>query len=172
MISDGEALKLTTILLTGSAPFVYGEDQPTALYQDLKPWHDAGRIAMWFWGDDHYCALFERDDTKGSFIGSCIGHAGYPGDPQRADAKSFVKTQFVETEKRFPPHYQLRDDLGNNGWVELSMLADGGVELLYVDWLGCKRHHASFRIDVQPNGGRLLTLAARTSFTDRTRTFP
>jgi hypothetical protein len=32
----------------------------------------------------------------------------------------------------------------DNGWCQLTMLDDGGVELLYVDWLGCKRFRARY----------------------------
>lgn len=172
VIEAGEKAGRTTILLSGSAPFVYGEDHATELYGDLKRWTDRGRIAMWFWGDNHYCALFERDNSKGSFIGSCIGHGGYPGDLQRDKKKNFVIPQWVETEPRFPKGYGLRDDVGNNGWVELTLLDGGGVELLYVDWLGCKRHRARYKLDTS-RGGRLLDLDGLPErFTERVHAFP
>ncbi|MFN0245937.1 MAG: metallophosphoesterase family protein [Kofleriaceae bacterium] len=173
VLDVGEKNKLTTILLTGSGPWEYTSAKSSTLFEDLKRWTNEKRIAMWFWGNDHYCALFERDESKGSFVGSCIGHAGYPGGPMKTGEPSFVVPQFVETEKRFPPAYKLRDDLGNNGWCELAMLPDGGVELLYVDWLGCKRHQATYKVDVQANGGRLLELDGQPKrFTERTLAFP
>jgi hypothetical protein len=159
---------LTTILLSGSAPFVYGERSTTVLYDDLKRWHAEGRFAMWFWGDDHYCALFERDASRANFVGSCIGHAGFPGDRQAPDRDSFVPTTWVETEPRFPKTYGLRDDVGNNGWVELALLPSGGVELLYVDWLGCRRHRV--RYERHADGG--LVLADHQRFERRERSFP
>lgn len=171
VLKDGEALNLTTILLTGSAPFAYGDDKPTELYEDLKPWHDKGRIALWFWGDDHYCALFRKLEPTAKFVGSCIGHGGFPGDRMDDDAESFVPTHWVETEPRFPRQYELRDDLGNNGWVELTMLDNGGVELLYVDWLGCRRRRVRYDVD-SSSGQRQLRLAEDHPFLQRVHSFP
>lgn len=139
----------TTILLTGSAPFAYGDKHATKLHRDMVDWIEANRIQMWFWGDQHYCALFEREPDRAPFIASCIGHGGYPGGRRKRsaqkDADSFVKVTWLEEEPRFPNG--LRDDLANNGWVELTMLDDGGVELLYVDWLGAKRFRARYDLD-------------------------
>lgn len=171
VLDSGEKSQLTTIILSGSAPWTYGEDHGSKLFEDMKEWTNAGRIAMWFWGDDHYCALFKRDDAKGKFVGSCIGHAGFPGDRQKEKQKSFVEPQWVETEPRFPKKYGLRDDLGNNGWCQLSLLAGGGVELLYVDWLGCKRLRARYDVDTSA-GGRLLKLAEPPEHFTRDHAFP
>jgi hypothetical protein len=170
VLAEGEKKNLTTILLTGSAPFCWGEQGARDLYTDLKPWHEKGRIAMWFWGDDHYCALFQRN-AKASFVGSCIGHAGFPGDTQSPTDESFVPAQWVETEPRFPKDSGLRSDLGNNGWVELSLLENGGVELLYVDWLGCKRRHVTYDLDTS-GGHRLLQLKHDEHFPERVHSFP
>jgi hypothetical protein len=145
-LHEGTQQKLTTILLTGSAPFNYGDSGTTKLYDDMLQWSEQGHFAMWFWGDDHYCALFDRTDRT-NYIGSCIGHGGYPGGVRRDNEKCFVKPIWVETEPRFPkaPAYsELRHDLANNGWCELELLDDGGVQLMYVDWLGGKRLRARF----------------------------
>jgi hypothetical protein len=171
VMAEGEKKNLTTILLTGSAPFVYGEESSRVLYDDLWNYHKNGRIAMWFWGDDHYCALFQRHDDKASFVGSCIGHAGFPGDKQPPSDKSFVPPQWVETEARFPKDTGLRQDLGNNGWVELTMLDNGGVELLYVDWLGCKRRRVTYDLDTT-GGHRLFKMKHDEHFPERVHSFP
>jgi hypothetical protein len=159
----------TTILLSGSAPFAYGNGKPTGLHKDLEKWIEAGRLMMWFWGDEHYCALFEREPSRAPFIASCIGHGGYPGDRQSRtparDAASYVKPTWVEDAPRFPNG--LRDDLTNNGWVELTMLDEGGVELLYVDWLGAKRFFAKYRLDRGSNANlhtRSLQLVDKKAF--------
>jgi hypothetical protein len=149
VLDQGEGL--TTILLTGSAPFIYGEDHTTALYDDLKAWHEKGRFAMWLWGDDHYAAVFERDPGKANFVGSCIGHGGFPGDRQEPGRGGVVPTSWLETEPRFPRSYGLRDDVGNNGWLELGLLPSGGVELLFIDWLGCRRNRQ--RYEREASGG-------------------
>src|SRR5262249_33633554 len=78
------------------------------------------------------------------FIGSCIGHAGFPGDKQALGGTSWVKPLWVETSPRFPAWTGLRQDRGNAGWVELNLRDDGGVELLYIDWLGAKRVFVTF----------------------------
>jgi hypothetical protein len=146
-LREGTQQKLTTILLTGSAPYNYGETGTTKLYDDMLQWSEQGHFGMWFWGDDHYCALFDRSDNA-PFIGTCIGHGGYPGGVRKNNEKCFVKPIWVEDEPRFPKGNaasELRHDLVNNGWCELELFDDGGVDITYVDWLGAKRFWASFR---------------------------
>jgi hypothetical protein len=166
VIEQGDGL--TTILVTGSAPYIYGQNATTRLYDDLEHWHAKGRFAMWLWGDDHYCAVFERDEIKANFCGSCVGHGGFPGTRQELGRDSFVPPVWVETEPRFPRRYGLRDDVGNNGWVELALLPSGGIALLYVDWLGCHRSRARYERDA--SGG--LALAEFHSFEHRERSLP
>jgi len=157
LLDDGRRKQLTTILLTGSAPYVYGGDEPTRLFDDFGEYFH--RFHMWFWGDDHYCALFPYHADNAPFVGSCIGHGGYPGDRQTEGKRSYLVPDWVETEPRFPSSYELRDDLTNNGWVELTMLDDGGVELVYVDWLACQRAVAKYTPADGPNG-KFLRLVA------------
>lgn len=146
-LEEGTAQQLTTVLLTGSAPFSYGDGGKTKLYDHLLQWSEQGHFALQAWGDEHYCALFERTD-QANFVGTCIGHGGYPGDVRKADEKSFVKPVWVETEARFPSGpecSELRHDLINNGWCELELFDDGGIDITYVDWAGAKRFWASYR---------------------------
>lgn len=139
--------ELTTILLTGSAPYVYGSNDKTKLFDDLKQWREQDSFNLWFWGDNHYCALFDRDPNKAPFVGSCIGHGGYPGGRRKKRRPSYVPTAWLETEPRFPKNKNakyMRTDVSNNGWCEMTLRSDGGVDLLYVDWLGAKRCLARF----------------------------
>lgn len=147
-----EAGDRTIVLLSGNAPFKHGEAKPNRLLTDLWPVLSGGKVGLWFWGDDHYCALFDRNADV-PFYGSCIGHGGYPGGRQRAKKRTY-KTDplWLETEPRFPKQSGLREDMTNNGWCQMTLRADGGVELLYVDWLWCKRAAVSF--DRGPNGLR------------------
>jgi hypothetical protein len=135
-----EANGRTNILLSGSAPYGYPSKDRRRLLADLWPFVRDGQIHLWFWGDDHYCALFARHPTLAPFIGSCIGHGGYPGSRMEPDRECWAKPLWVEDEPRFPAWTRLRQDAGNNGWCEATLLPDGSVELLYVDWLSAKRH--------------------------------
>jgi hypothetical protein len=143
-----EADGRTNILLTGSAPFDHGGTDPTQLLKDLWNFVGTGAIGLWFWGDDHYCALFNRHETAVPFYGSCIGHGGFPGDVQ-PDWKASYKTAplWVEDHARFPKATGMRQDMTNNGWCQATLRPDGGVDLLYVDWLWCKRMAISFDRD-------------------------
>jgi hypothetical protein len=156
-LAHGLANDLTTILLTGNAPYCYGDHGKRKLFDDLLEYQH--RFHMWFWGDDHYCALFPHTAAT-PFVGSCIGHGGYPGDRQQTGEPCFVEPVWLETAPRFPIDTDLRHDLGNNGWCELALLDSGGVELLYVDWLGCKRAAATYEPAVGANG-RFLRLVSR-----------
>lgn len=158
LLDHGRQRGLTTILLTGSAPYVYCGEGTTQLFDDLREYFH--RFQLWFWGDDHYCALFPYDAERAPFVGSCIGHAGYPGDRQASGKKSYLPPDWVETEARFPGEYEMRGDLTNAGWVELTMLDTGGVELIYVDWLACKRIVVQYQPVDGPNG-RFLQLVAK-----------
>jgi hypothetical protein len=131
----------TNILLTGSAPYDYPSKDRRQLLADLWPFVRNGQIHLWFWGDDHYTGLFSRDATLAPFFGSCIGHAGYPGPIKEPDRECWARPLWVEDEARFPAWTNLRQDVNNNGWCQATLLADGSVELLYVDWLAAKRHH-------------------------------
>jgi hypothetical protein len=130
----------TNILLTGSAPYEYGSADSRGLLADLWEFVKDGQIHLWLWGDDHYNALFARHPTRAPFVGSCIGHGGFPGPTQAKDQPSWVPTLWVETEPRFPAWTNLHQDAGNNGWCDATLGGDGSVELLYVDWLAAKRH--------------------------------
>lgn len=139
----------TNILLTGSAPYVYGSSSPQALLEDMQPYLD--RVHFWFWGDNHYCALFDKQPQKAPFYGSCIGHGGYPFKKYEDAKDTFeVEKLWVETAARFPDWTGLRQDMGNNGWCEMTLQPDGGVELLYIDWLGARRCRFAFDRKVGP----------------------
>jgi hypothetical protein len=155
VISDGGSR--TNILLSGSAPYYYGEAGRKPLLGHLWQFVKDGAIQAWFWGDDHYCALFPRDKQLAPFIGSCIGHGGYPSDTTSLGKPSWATPIWVETASRFPKWTKLRQDRGNNGWVEMNLCDHGGIELTYVDWLGAKRFFASFARDNE----RLIPIGPR-----------
>ncbi|HWU86234.1 MAG TPA: metallophosphoesterase [Kofleriaceae bacterium] len=138
-----EANGRTNILLTGSAPYYYPSKDRNRLLSHLWEFVRSGQVHLWFWGDDHYCALFSRHATVAPFIGSCIGHAGFPGERKESEQQCWTPPLWVEDEPRFPAWTNLHQDAGNNGWCQLTLGADRSVELLYVDWLGAKRCQVS-----------------------------
>jgi len=95
----------TNILCSGSAPFDYGDPDERPLLGDLRDLI-GDSIDLWFWGDDHYCALFDRQPPDVPYFGSCIGHGGYPGTRQR-EALASYKTYplWFEEQPRFPIGY-------------------------------------------------------------------
>jgi len=138
-----EANGRTNILLTGNAPFDHGDSEPRQLFHDLEPY--LGEIALWFWGDDHYCALYESHAPEIPFYGSCIGHGGFPGARQERPLRTCTtKPLWLEDQARFPSWTGLRPHVTNNGWCQMTLRPGGGVDLLYVDWLWCKRASVSF----------------------------
>jgi hypothetical protein len=140
-----EAGDRTTILLTGDAPFDHGKREERELLVDLWPYLRTGAIALWFWGDDHYAALYDRRPPSVPFYGSCIGHAGFPGPRQKEPRPTYLtEPLWLEDQARFPAWTHLRQDTTNNGWCQMTLRPDGGVDLLYVDWLWCKRAAVSF----------------------------
>jgi hypothetical protein len=138
-----EAGDRTNILLTGSAPYGYGDTTPRPLFGDLKDLI-TDQIGLWFWGDDHYCALFARSPDM-PFYGSCIGHGGFPGNRLRTKLDTCTTyPMWFEDAARFPDWTRLRPDMTNNGWVHATLQPGGGVDLVYVDWLACERAAISF----------------------------
>jgi hypothetical protein len=134
----------TTILVSGTGPYAYGADTAYSLLGDLWDFLRNGQIAMWLWGDDHYCALFDREPLVAPFYGTCIGHGGFPAKKQRSGKSAWSKPLWVEDEPRFPAWTGMRQDMLNNGWCELTLRDDGGFALTYLDWLGARRCHAAF----------------------------
>lgn len=142
----------TNILLSQNEAFGLGSAKQAKLFDQiarLSKSGDGSLLDFWFWGDEHYCALYEKS-TKVPFVGSCIGHAGHPVNlqdvkkmEQRDKAnKGFAKAAWVDTAPRFPTVRQ--DDLGNTGYCVL-LLKPSGVDITYCDWRGKKLHEASFR---------------------------
>lgn len=135
-LSDGRSEGRINILLSADQPYRYGEVKITSLLsKDLAEIVLEDRLVdLWFWGNNHYCALFDRSSTL-PFIGSCIGHAGYPYDIERAGKNMPAPLVFLEERARFPKATGLRQDRGNNGYCVLVLKADGSLDLKYIDWM-------------------------------------
>jgi hypothetical protein len=160
-LEAGQSAGKITVLLSQNEPYgPSGGDSVRArefrdLYtKDLKPITE-GLVHAWFWGDEHYAALYEPNDDA-PFVGSCIGHGGYPYGRMTLDSGpgDVTRAVWAETEARFPPDTGQRQDRGNNGFCLLT-LESSGILLTYWDWLLRKRHE----VRLVPNGARLQIVA-------------
>jgi hypothetical protein len=140
-LAEARAHKWTTILLSSNEPYCYGGTKPTRLFADLQTFVAQARIDLWFWGNTHYCALFQRNDPF-NFYGSCIGHGGFPYERERAGKPTPAPLLFLETDNRFGCE-AIRPDRGNHGYCELTLGTDK-IELDYIDWMGRQRHRCVF----------------------------
>jgi len=143
-LRDGRNAGRANILLSADQPYGYGSSGQTKLLsKDLAQLvKDEQLVDLWFWGNTHYCALFDSAATS-PFVGSCIGHAGYPYDRQSVGKPTPAPLLFLETKARFPQWTNLRPDRGNNGYCILSLKSDGSIGLQYEDWMAERRCEAS-----------------------------
>lgn len=140
------------ILLSQNEP--YSEKKSKLLRKDLaRVAVDERLVDLWFWGDEHYCALYGPSDDA-PFFGSCIGHGGYPYSRKScSDMESQVAPLiWGETAPRFPEDLRVRPGRGNNGFCYLK-LVKSQVELTFYDWRLAKRYYR--RCQVQD--GKLVT---------------
>lgn len=140
------------ILLSQNEPY---ENKETELLQDLRyvlerP-GEGSLVDLWFWGDQHYCALYPPT-ARTPFIGSCIGHSGYPYYTRTKSwfSRHAVKPAWAETEPRFPRAMNRRQDVGNNGFVLLEA-EPSMLRLRYIDWRAQER----CVVDLPVRDGRL-----------------
>jgi hypothetical protein len=144
-LEEGKEAHRTNILLSPNEPYELGKPGLKPLYAvDLGEFAARGLIDLWFWGNTHYGALFERSAAT-PFIGSCIGHGGYPYSRTRDADRQGTPTavRFLETGARFPAWTEVRQDRGNNGFVLMTLHPDGEIQLDYIDWTRTLRHRAT-----------------------------
>ncbi len=163
----------TNILLSQNEPFGLGEKCPEPLFEqimDTATRNGKCMIDFWFWGDEHYCALFRRT-PKIPFIGSCIGNAGHPVNWQKLHrlaerdraGRGFAQADWVDESPRFPTFRQ--DELGNTGYC-LMELGPTALTLTYKDWQGRKQTQ---RVFPTASHGRAAAPATRVRSTKATR---
>lgn len=142
----GRERRQVNILLTQSEPYGRTGARPL-LADDLAREAVADRLVdLWFWGDEHHCALYHPSDAA-PFVGSCIGHGGYPYS-RRTEAElrsSAAELAWGETAPRFPEALGLRPGRGNNGFCRLALGPDV-VELTYYDWRLDLRHARRYAV--------------------------
>ena len=143
ILRDGKRDGRTNILLSSNEPYEYGRTElKPLLAEDLVGFAREQLIDLWFWGNTHYCAFF-HESPHTPFLGSCIGHGGYPYSKISSGRRSPAPVGFVETLARFPAWTELTQDRGNNGYCVLRLKADGSVGLNYIDWMSTLRCEAT-----------------------------
>lgn len=151
-LCEGYDADLKNILLSQHEPFGLGDVEARPLLEDVRKYaRDAkGKwlVDLWFWGDEHYCALFDPSDDA-PFVASCIGHGGFPvdiADVQRRESAArlngaFGKMKWVDASPRFPTIRE--NELGNTGFCVMQLGPDG-VSPTYRNWLDQELQSLSF----------------------------
>jgi len=162
ILHEGRQRGCINVLLSANEPFKYGSRSFTRLYDDLKPFLPA--VDLWFWGNTHYCGLF--DATAELPVSSCIGHGGYPYrlseyhlDKDIYTAPCPATPLFLEWKARYHGT-RLRPEMGNNGFCMLHLDPGQGsstrrIELEYIDWTKQRRYWAELG---RAQDGRLAVL--------------
>ncbi|HKQ72568.1 MAG TPA: metallophosphoesterase, partial [Blastocatellia bacterium] len=151
VLRDGRQAGCMNILLSADHPYDHNQTELTKLLdKDLKLLALEERLVdVWFWGNEYYCALYDHKPSPSAkipalpFIGSCLGHGGYPYVSILRRGFEPAPIIFLETEARFPRATGLRPDMGNNGYCVLQLNADGSIGLCYIDWMSNLRFAAS-----------------------------
>jgi hypothetical protein len=152
VLREGKREGRTNILLSSNEPYEYGHAEFTPLLtEDLAGFAHEQLIDLWFWGNTHYCAFFDAGPHT-PFIGSCIGHGGYPYSKVSSGKRSPAVVRFLETLARFPAWTELAQGRGNNGYCVLRLKADGSVDLNYIDWMSTLRCEATLSKPNRQNG--------------------
>lgn len=140
----GRAEGKLNVLLSQHYPYKIGAAKLTKLHRDLSG--VLSLVDLWFWGDDHGCALFERTEQT-PFVGCCIGHAGHPFVRQTSVKTNgtFAPCYWFEDEARYPVETGVRQEMGRPGFLRLLLPpGERRVELVFVDWMGGERGRFTF----------------------------
>lgn len=159
VLLEGREQGCINIFLSPDDPYSYGKIGTRKLLE-----HDLRSIVLndklvdlWFWGNTHYCALFDQTDDL-PFVGSCIGHGGYAYTRKRPFQTSPAPVRFLETTARFPAWTAVRQDRGNNGYCLLKLIGNASIELQYIDWMSNIRCIAQLAMT---NRGRLEVISVK-----------
>ncbi|MFN0111576.1 MAG: metallophosphoesterase family protein [Blastocatellia bacterium] len=162
VLREGRRTGRVNILLSADHPYDFSDEKLTKLLRkDLKELViEAGLVDLWFWGNTHYCALYNHKSGL-PFVGSCIGHGGYPYEKYTKNNKPQpAPIEFLEEKPRFPEDTGIRQEKGSNGYCVMSLNADGSLRLQYIDWMS----EVHFTADLARNSaGQLLTITPVTA---------
>src|SRR5262249_28160632 len=128
-IAAGRANHRANVLMTGAEPYEYEKIDIKGLNNDVLSLAN-GAIDLWFWGNTHYCALFNRSAST-PYFGSCIGHGGYPykkRSPKETAHPSAAPVLFAEAGSRYEGS-DVRTDRGMNGFVSFEVNPGSNIEL-------------------------------------------
>ncbi|MFQ5676780.1 MAG: metallophosphoesterase family protein [bacterium] len=149
-LREGKDGNRTNVLLSPNQPYTLGEDKFSDLYEDLNEFINNELIDYWFWGNTHYCSVFEPSSTT-PFVGVCVGHGGHPIYKKdiedkaekhanlRRQNKPVAPVAWTELSPRFPEETELRQEMGNHGYCIL-VLERESLKMTFYDWLGEKRY--------------------------------
>ena len=123
--ADGKRL----IALTHHLPLSAWDKAPTALLTQIR---QASGLLAWYWGHEHRCAAFERDNPT-DFLGGCVGNGAYMERWSPPDRKLQTRlkwypragrcTCFGDAGRRFWPH----------GFLELELDKDRATERFWLE---------------------------------------
>jgi hypothetical protein len=65
------------VLLSHHQPFSIDGKPTLRLISQLAPFLDRQQIFAWYWGHEHWCAIFDRH-KRWNMYGRCVGHGGMP----------------------------------------------------------------------------------------------
>jgi hypothetical protein len=139
----------SVILMSSDEPYTIGKENTTEVYGDVTRGLQPDDIDLWFWGNTHYCAMFDHSERlQQKFYGFCIGHGGFPYgtlDHLLPSPTHAAPYRWAETEPRFPRWTNVRPDMGNAGFVIMDLDDDKQtVSLNYYDWTNDLRATAMF----------------------------
>lgn len=147
-IAEARSAGRTVILMSSDEPYSYDSERENDLLHDVTGNLPPDAIDLWFWGNTHYCAMFEPTDrVRPKFYGSCIGHGGfqYKTLDHQSSERDVAQILWAEREPRFPRWTAVRPDMGNNGFCMMTLDDDHrAVTLDYVDWTNAPRATISF----------------------------
>ena len=93
-LREGRSNGQTNILLSANHPYEYGKVEFSKLFRDDLGDLIGDRVDLWFWGNTHYCALFDRG-PRIPFLGSCIGHGGFPYKRKKLGPRAPAPVRFL-----------------------------------------------------------------------------
>lgn len=161
---DAASTRSRVLLLSQHEPYELGAVGTSELFDDLRSVFLAARrvnpevrVDAWFWGDEHYFAVFKPiEKEEFAFSGCCVGHGGHPiyrtsdvawlpGVLERTALQrggtytaQLASHDSADTTRLFEGYQSDREEMGNHGFCLLE-LGPAGMRLEMRDWLGRTR---------------------------------